>query len=89
LFQAATAVKTTNVSGQSCFAIAYDVAVTLLNQQIEGQFILKGLKKLPNTTKGRFHFLNPDSEVSYFKIAKGKDVCGKSVLRQCISIPFE
>ena len=39
LFQAATAFKTTNVGGHHCLAIAYDVAVTFLKQQIEGQLI--------------------------------------------------
>ena len=88
MFQAATAFKTTNVSGKSCLAIAHDVAVTFLKQKIEGQYILKELKKLPNATKGRLHFLSPDSEVSYFKISKGKDVFGKSVFRHCVSIPL-
>lgn len=69
-------------------AIAYDVAVTFLKQEIEGQFILNELKKLPNATKGRLHFLSPDSEANYFKIAKGKDVYGKSVFKQCVSIPL-
>lgn len=88
LFQGATAFKTTNVSGQRCLAIAYDVAVTFLKQEIEGQFILNELKKLPNVTKSRLHFLSPDSEASYFNIAKGKDVYGKSVFKQCVSIPL-
>ncbi|XP_068723733.1 uncharacterized protein [Montipora capricornis] len=87
--EAATAFKTTNVSGKSCLAIAHDVAVTFLKQKIEGQYILKELKKLPNATKGRLHFLSPDSEVSYFKISKGKDVFGKSVFRHCVSIPLD
>ena len=69
-------------------AIAYDVAVTFLKQEIEGQFILNELKKLPNVTKSRLHFLSPDSEANYFKIAKGKDVYGKSVFKQCVSIPL-
>ena len=88
LFQAATAFKTTDVRGQRCLAIAYDVAVTFLKQEIEGQFILNELKKLPNATKGRLHFLSPDSEANYFKIANGKVVYGKSVFKRCVSIPL-
>ena len=57
-----------------------------LNQEIEGEFILKELKKLPHATKGRLHFLSPDSEANYLKIANRKDVYGKSVFRLCHGI---
>ena len=35
-----------------------------------------------------FLFLNPDFEANYYKIAEGKDVYGKSIFRQCVSIPL-
>ena len=35
-----------------------------------------------------FLLLSPDSEANYYKIAEGKDVYGKSIFRQCVSIPL-
>ncbi|KAL9976768.1 hypothetical protein ACROYT_G014098 [Oculina patagonica] len=57
--QTATAFKTTYISGRNCLAIAYDLAVTFLNRDIEEQFFLHDLKNLPNATKAQLYFLSP------------------------------
>lgn len=64
------------------------MASTFLRESTEGKFLLNELKNLPSAIKGRLHFLSPDSETDSFRVSKGRDVYGKSVLRQCISIPL-
>ena len=61
---------------------------SFLKNVTEGKSLRSELKQLPKATKGRIHFLSPDSDKEYLRMSKGKDVHGKSVLRQCVSIPF-
>lgn len=88
LFQAATAFRTTTSNGKPCLAIAYDVAVTFLKQPIEAQLLLGQLKNLPNSNKTRLNFLSPDSDTEFFKIVRGQNTYGKSVVKQSVTIPL-
>lgn len=88
LFQALTAFKQTSINGRRCLAIAYEVASTYLTQPIEGGMLLNELKEQPNATKGRLHFLSPESDTDYFRITNGKVVVGKAIVKRCVSIPL-
>ena len=71
LCQIATAFRMTQVNERDCLAVAYDVAASMTKEAVDGKFIMSELKRCPNASKSRLHFLSPDSPTDSFRVSRG------------------
>ena len=59
----------TQVNERDCLAVAYDVAASMTKEAVDGKFIMSELKRCPNASKSRLHFLSPDSPTDSFRVS--------------------
>jgi hypothetical protein len=86
LLQVSFALKSSQLQGIPCLAVAYNMVATTL--KIDEGTQVQQLKKLTGSIKTRLRFLSEDSQIDFFKSVKGKNVNGKSVMRQFICNPL-